>query len=157
MRVGIGYDIHRLVHGRPLTLGGIAIPGERGLEGHSDADVALHALMDALLGAAGLGDIGTFFPPGDEKYRGARSIDLLTQVRDMIERKGLRAVNVDIVVVAEFPRIAPYTSAMREGIATCLGIQSDAVGIKATTNEGMGPEGRGEAISAQAVALIASS
>jgi 2-C-methyl-D-erythritol 2,4-cyclodiphosphate synthase len=154
MRVGLGYDIHRIVSGRPLFLGGVRIPAPFGLLGHSDADVALHALMDALLGAAGLGDIGRHFPPSDEAYRDASSVDLLQRVRVMLEESGYHPVNVDIVVVAEAPRIAPYARDMQDHIAGALGIAAASVSIKATTNERVGPEGREEAISAQAVALV---
>jgi 2-C-methyl-D-erythritol 2,4-cyclodiphosphate synthase len=135
-------------------LGGVRIPAPFGLLGHSDADVALHALMDALLGAAGLGDIGRHFPPSDEAYRDASSVDLLQRVRVMLEESGYHPVNVDIVVVAEAPRIAPYARDMQDHIAGALGIAATSVSIKATTNERVGPEGREEAISAQAVALV---
>jgi 2-C-methyl-D-erythritol 2,4-cyclodiphosphate synthase len=154
MRVGIGYDIHRLVAGRTLVLGGVEIPGNRGLEGHSDGDVVLHAVMDALLGAAALGDIGLHFPPSDEHFRGASSISLLELVRKFLADIGYLVVNADVVVVAEHPRIAPHAKLMQERMATALGIEPSRIGIKATTNEGMGPEGRMEAISAQAVVLI---
>jgi 2-C-methyl-D-erythritol 2,4-cyclodiphosphate synthase len=154
MRVGIGYDIHRLAVGRKLWLGGVEIPASAGLEGHSDADVVLHALMDALLGAAALGDIGHHFPPDDERYRGAASLELLARVRDLIAAEGYEVGNVDVVVVAESPRIAPHVPEMRRRIASVLGVPAEAVGIKATTNEGVGPEGRLEAISAQAVAMV---
>lgn len=154
MRVGIGYDIHRLAVGRKLWLGGVEIPAAAGLEGHSDADVVLHALMDSLLGAAALGDIGHHFPPDDERYRGAASLDLLARVRDLVSGQGFEVENVDVVVIAESPRVAPYTAEMRKRIAAVLGVSPNAVGIKATTNEGVGPEGRHEAISAHAVALL---
>lgn len=154
MRVGIGYDIHRLAVGRKLLLGGVEIPAAAGLEGHSDADVLLHALMDALLGATAQGDIGQHFPPDDERYRGASSLDLLARVRDLIAGQGYQVANVDVVVVAESPRIAPFVPEMRKRISAVLGIPTDAIGIKATTNEGVGPEGRHEAISACAVALV---
>lgn len=154
MRVGIGYDIHRTVTGGSVRLGGVEIPSSLALEGHSDADVVLHALMDALLGAAALGDIGKHFPPGDERFRGISSLNLLAQVREMVEGCGYRIVNVDVVVVAERPRVGPHVPAMQEKIGGVLRIEHDAVGIKATTNESVGPEGRGEAISARAVALL---
>lgn len=154
IRVGLGYDIHRLVTGRPLVLGGVDIPHDSGLEGHSDADVILHALMDALLGATGLGDIGAHFPPSDDRFRGARSLDLLRHVSGLVQDSGYRVVNVDVVAVAETPRLAPYHVDMIRRIAEALGVHEDAIGIKATTNEGVGPEGRGEAISAHAVALV---
>jgi 2-C-methyl-D-erythritol 2,4-cyclodiphosphate synthase len=154
MRVGIGYDIHRTAPNRPLVLGGVSIPSRFGLVGHSDADVALHAVMDALLGAAALGDIGQHFPPSDERFRDVSSLLLLAQVRDLLARAGYHPINVDVVIVAEQPRIGPHASEMRARIAGVLAIETDAVSIKATTNEGAGPEGRLEAISAQAVALI---
>lgn len=154
MRVGIGYDIHRLTVGRKLWLGGVEIPAAAGLEGHSDADVVLHALMDALLGAAALGDIGYHFPPDDERYRGAASLDLLARVRDVISGEGFAIENVDVVVVAESPRVGPHVAEMRKRISAVLGVAPNAIGIKATTNEGLGPEGRHEAISARAVALL---
>jgi 2-C-methyl-D-erythritol 2,4-cyclodiphosphate synthase len=154
MRVGTGYDIHRLAVGRKLWLGGVEIPAGAGLEGHSDADVVLHALMDALLGAAALGDIGHHFPPDDDRFRGAASLDLLARVRDILAAQGYTVSNVDIVVVAESPRIAPHVPEMRKRISAVLGIPPDAIGIKATTNEGVGPIGRHEAIAAHAVALV---
>jgi 2-C-methyl-D-erythritol 2,4-cyclodiphosphate synthase len=154
MRVGIGYDIHRLAVGRKLWLGGVEIPAGAGLEGHSDADVVLHALMDALLGAAALGDIGTYFPPDDERFRGAASLDLLARVRDLLSSEGHEVENVDVVVVAEAPRLLPHVPEMRRRISAVLGIPVDRIGIKATTNEGVGPEGQREAISARAVALL---
>lgn len=154
MRVGIGYDIHRLAVGRKLWLGGVEIPAPAGLEGHSDADVVLHALMDALLGAAGMEDIGHHFPPDDERFRGAASLDLLARVRDLLAGQGYQIGNVDVVVVAESPRIAPHIPDMRRRISAVLRIPVEAIGIKATTNEGVGPEGRHEAISARAVAAI---
>ncbi|HZU14528.1 MAG TPA: 2-C-methyl-D-erythritol 2,4-cyclodiphosphate synthase [Chloroflexota bacterium] len=153
-RVGIGYDIHRLSISRRLVLGGVEIPASAGLEGHSDADVLLHAAMDALLGAAALGDIGAHFPPDDDRFRGVSSLDLLARVRDLLARAGYRVVNLDCMVVAEAPAIGPYIPLMQQRIAGVLGIDALAIGIKATTNEGLGPEGRNEAISAQAVALV---
>lgn len=154
MRIGIGYDIHRLVPGRPLILGGVPIPHDAGLEGHSDADVLLHAIMDALLGAAGLPDIGYHFPPNDERFRDVSSLTLLEHVRHHIAEAGYAIQNVDAVLVAETPRIGPYRAEMQQRIASVLGIAKDAVGIKATTNEGVGAEGRREAMSAHAVALL---
>jgi 2-C-methyl-D-erythritol 2,4-cyclodiphosphate synthase len=156
IRVGIGYDIHRIDSSRRLVLGGVDIPAGFGLFGHSDADVVLHAIMDALLGAASLADIGHHFPASDESYRDASSLDLLQRVRLLLLDAEFRPVNVDVVIVAEQPRLAPYVPAMRERIAEALDIDTTAVGVKATTNEGVGPEGRVEAISAQAVALIQS-
>lgn len=153
-RVGIGYDVHQLVAGRALVLGGVTIPAERGLLGHSDADVALHAIMDAILGAAALGDIGQHFPPGDPAYLGIDSRALLTHVRALIVAAGWQIVNLDCTIVAERPKIAPHTAAMRAAIGTALGIAPERVGIKATTNEGIGFIGREEGIAAMAVALL---
>lgn len=154
IRVGLGYDIHRVVSERPLVLGGVTIPSPFGLLGHSDADVALHAVMDALLGAACLGDIGHHFPPSDPAFRNASSLELLGRVRALLESSGFRPVNVDVVIVAEQPRIAPYAGEMRERTAVALELPVSAVSIKATTNEEVGPEGRLEAISARAAALV---
>ncbi len=155
MLIGFGYDVHRLVPGRPLVLGGVTIPGERGLEGHSDADVVLHALMDALLGAAGLGDIGRHFPPTDPAYEGADSLELLRRVVALLAAEGYRPVNCDITVVAERPKIGPHVEAMRERISAVLDVEPRRVSIKATTNERMGFVGREEGVAAYAVALIA--
>lgn len=155
MLIGFGYDVHRLVPGRPLVLGGVTIPGERGLEGHSDADVVLHALMDALLGAAGLGDIGRHFPPTDPAYEGADSLELLRRVVALLAAEGYRPVNCDITVVAERPKIGPHVEAMRERISAVLDVEPRRVSIKATTNERMGFVGREEGMAAYAVALIA--
>jgi 2-C-methyl-D-erythritol 2,4-cyclodiphosphate synthase len=154
IRVGLGYDIHRLALGPRLVLGGVEIPSSMGLEGHSDADVVLHALMDAILGAAAQGDIGHHFPPQDPRYRGVSSLHLLAQVRDLVRRVGMSLINVDIVVVAEQPPLSPHIDQMRQRIAGVLDVASEVVSIKATTNEGVGPEGRNEAISASAVALV---
>lgn len=153
-RVGIGYDVHRFADDRPLVLGGVAIPHERGLAGHSDADVLLHAIADALLGAASLGDIGRHFPPSDPRWAGVDSQMLLRSVADLLRKAGWSPVNVDATLIAEAPRIGPHTGAMRAAIAGCLGVNADAVGVKATTNEGMGFVGREEGIAALAVALI---
>lgn len=155
-RVGIGYDIHRLVSGRRLVLGGVELAHERGLEGHSDADVLLHAVMDALLGAAALGDIGRHFPPGDPAYLGADSRVLLRQVAALLREAGYRTQNVDAMVVAQQPRLGPYIPEMRRMIAADLAVDVDCISIKATTNEGLGPEGREEGISATATASISS-
>ncbi|MBY6278368.1 2-C-methyl-D-erythritol 2,4-cyclodiphosphate synthase [Symbiobacterium thermophilum] len=155
MLIGFGYDVHRLVPGRPLILGGVEIPSKRGLEGHSDADVVLHALMDALLGAAGLGDIGQHFPPTDPRYEGADSLELLRRVVELLAGEGYRPVNCDITVVAERPKIGPYVDGMRARISAVLGVAPRRVSIKATTNEQMGFVGREEGIAAYAVALIA--
>jgi 2-C-methyl-D-erythritol 2,4-cyclodiphosphate synthase len=154
VRVGIGYDVHRLVAGRPLLLGGVQIESELGLDGHSDADVALHAIMDALLGAAALGDIGQHFPPSDERWRGADSLDLLRRVVALLAERGYRAGNVDLTIVAERPRVGPHAALMRERIAAALGLTADGVSVKATTNERIGFVGRGEGIAALAVATI---
>jgi len=154
LRVGLGFDTHRFVDGRPLILGGVEIPHPRGLAGWSDADVVLHAIMDALLGAAGCADIGHQFPPGDPAYAGARSLDLLARVRALLTEHRWRAAQVDAVVMAEAPRLAPYIGAMRDAIAGVLSLPSDAVNVKATTLEGMGALGREEGIAAQAVATL---
>ncbi|HET7092015.1 MAG TPA: 2-C-methyl-D-erythritol 2,4-cyclodiphosphate synthase, partial [Thermomicrobiales bacterium] len=156
-RSGIGYDVHRLVPGRRLVLGGVEIAHDRGLEGHSDADVVLHAIADALLGAAALGDIGRHFPPSDPRYAGADSRDLLRQAASLLAEAGYHPVNVDATVIAEAPRLGPHVPAMQHAIAACLGLAPDAVGVKATTNEGLGFAGRGEGIAAFAVAVIAPS
>lgn len=153
-RVGIGIDFHRFAPGRRLVLGGVDIPHDQGLLGHSDADVVLHALCDALLGAAALGDIGQHFPPTEERWRGISSVVLLRRVRELLEGAGFRPLQVDVAVVAEKPRLAPYIPAMRRTIAEALGMPEAAVSVKATTAEGMGALGRGEGIGAWAVALI---
>jgi 2-C-methyl-D-erythritol 2,4-cyclodiphosphate synthase len=156
MRVGIGYDIHRTEAGKGIVLGGVEIASPFRLVGHSDADVVLHAIMDALLGASALGDIGKHFPPTDERFRGVSSVLLLAAVRDLVRQQSWSVVNVDVTVVAEQPRLRPHIWKMRCGIADALEIDRDRVGVKATTNENVGPEGRGEAISAHAVALLES-
>ena len=153
-RIGSGYDVHRLVPGRKLILCGVEIPYEKGLDGHSDADVAVHALMDALLGAAALGDIGRHFPDTDERYRGISSMKLLAEVVSLLREKGLRTVNADVTIVAQAPKCAPYIEAMRRNLADALGLPPDRVNVKATTTERLGFEGRGEGISAQAVAAL---
>ncbi|MGN6756063.1 MAG: 2-C-methyl-D-erythritol 2,4-cyclodiphosphate synthase, partial [Thermomicrobiales bacterium] len=153
-RVGIGYDVHRLVPDRPLVLGGVTIPAARGLLGHSDADVALHAIMDALLGAAALGDIGQHFPPDDPAYKDSDSRDLLARVRDLLAAAGWHIINLDCTIVAERPKIAPHIAAMRAAIGAALDLPGDCIGVKATTNEGIGFIGREEGIAALAVALI---
>ena len=155
-RIGNGYDIHRLVPGRPLILGGVTLdhPDGLGLDGHSDADVLVHALMDALLGALALGDIGKYFPPDDPRWKGADSLMLLEQVVALVRDRGWQVLNVDAVVVAERPKLKPHINAMRSNLAQRLGVELDAVGVKATTNEGLGPEGREEGMSSQAVALL---
>lgn len=154
MRIGIGYDVHRLVADRPLILGGVKIPHTLGLLGHSDADVLCHALMDALLGAAALPDIGRLFPDNDPKYAGADSLQLLRQVADMLHREGWQVGNVDVVIMAERPKLAPHIEQMRENIAGVLGLEIGAVGLKATTTEKLGFVGHEEGIAAQAVVLL---
>lgn len=153
-RVGIGYDVHKFLAGRPLILGGVSIPHPCGLAGHSDADVLTHAVMDAVLGAASLGDIGHHFPPDDPRYEGASSLDLLRQVRALVEREGWRIVNLDVSVIAEAPRLAPHVARMRELLGEAAAIAPDCVSVKATTNEGLGFVGRREGIAAVAVALL---
>ncbi len=154
MRVGIGYDIHRLVEGRPLILGGVEIPYIKGLKGHSDADSLVHAVCDAILGAAGLDDIGHQFPVDDARYSGISSIELLKSVRDLVKEKGFKVDYIDSVVIIEEPKIAPFKENMKKEIALALGIQKDKVNIKATTQEGVGAIGRGEAIAAYAIATL---
>lgn len=154
MRIGQGYDVHKLVEGRDCIICGVKIPYEKGLLGHSDADVALHALSDALLGAAALGDIGNHFPDTDERFKGADSRVLLREVVGMIEEKGYTVGNVDVTIVAQRPKISPYIEQMRANIAADLKVSIDAVNVKATTTEKLGFEGRGEGISATAVALL---
>lgn len=153
-RTGIGYDVHRFVPGRKLMLGGIEIPYALGLEGHSDADVILHAICDALLGAAGLGDIGEHFPPGDVRFKDIASTELLAKVCSMVRRHGFSVGNVDVAVLAEEPHLKSYKAPMRAHIASVLGIANGQVNIKATTNEGMGFIGRKEGIAAYATALL---
>ncbi len=154
-RTGIGYDVHPFAPGRRLVLGGVEIPHGAGLAGHSDADVLLHAIADALLGAAALGDIGDHFPPSDPRWQGLDSRRILEHVAALIRDAGYKPVNVDATVIAEAPRIGPHATAMRAAIAACLDLDIAAVGLKATTNEGMGFLGRGEGIAALAVATIA--
>jgi 2-C-methyl-D-erythritol 2,4-cyclodiphosphate synthase len=156
-RSGIGYDAHRFGEGRKLILGGVEIPHDRGLEGHSDADVLSHAIADAVLGAVGERDIGYHFPNTDESIRGISSLEILQRVRKILDAKNWRVVNVDATLIAEAPRIGPHLTAMREKVATALGIEIGGVGIKATTNEGMGAVGRGEGIVAMAVANVVES
>lgn len=154
MRIGQGYDVHRLVEGRKLILGGVEIPYEKGLLGHSDADVLIHALMDALLGACGLGDIGHLFPDSDPAYAGADSLKLLEHVVALLQKRGARVGNVDVTVIAQAPKLAPYIAQMRKNLAQRLMIDPDRVSVKATTEEGLGFTGRGEGIAAQAVCLV---
>jgi 2-C-methyl-D-erythritol 2,4-cyclodiphosphate synthase len=151
---GIGYDSHRLAPGRPLILGGVEIPSEAGLDGHSDADVLTHAVIDALLGAAGLGDIGQHFPDSDERYRDANSLELLSSVLPEVFAQGLELVNVDATVVMERPKLAPHREAIRESLAAALGIAPARVNVKASTGEGIGFVGRGEGVAALAVASL---
>ena len=153
-RVGTGFDVHALVENRPLILAGVQIPYEKGLLGHSDADVALHALMDALLGAAGKGDIGKHFPDTDARYEGADSRRLLRVVVEILQKDGWRVNNVDVTIIAQRPKLAPFIATMRERVAGDLGVGEDAVNIKATTTEKLGFTGRGEGIAAEAVASI---
>lgn len=154
MRVGIGFDIHRLVVGRPLILGGVRIPHSKGLLGHSDADVLLHALCDALLGAVGAGDIGTFFPDTDPKWKGASSRIFVERALEWVGKRRLRIANVDIVVMAEAPRISPHREAIQRGIAEVLRVSGDRVNLKARTMEGLGPIGSRRAMAATAVVLL---
>jgi len=155
MRVGIGYDIHRFVDGRPLMLGGVEIPHIKGLEGHSDGDALLHAICDAILGAAGLDDIGHQFPVNDDRYLNISSLELLKEVSRKIREKGMMIEYVDSVIILEDPKIAPFKDRMKKEISGSLGITVDNVSIKATTQEGIGAIGRGEALAAYAVACLA--
>jgi 2-C-methyl-D-erythritol 2,4-cyclodiphosphate synthase len=154
MRVGTGYDLHRLVEGRPLILGGVTIPYERGLAGHSDADVLAHAITDAILGAASLGDIGQHFPDTDPRWAGASSLVLLAQVAAMVRARGFAIVNLDASIVAERPKLGPHRAAIASSLADALGVPCGAVSVKAKTNEGMDATGRGEAIAVHAVVLL---
>jgi 2-C-methyl-D-erythritol 2,4-cyclodiphosphate synthase len=153
-RTGIGYDLHRLASGRKLVLGGIEVPFDRGPVGHSDGDALAHAICDALLGAAGLGDIGTHFPDNDPKWKDADSLRFLQQVRDLIMERGLRISHIDAVVITEKPKLGPHFRAMREALAGALGIDPQRINLKAKTNEGVDAIGRGEAIAAQAIATL---
>nr|WP_177297275.1 2-C-methyl-D-erythritol 2,4-cyclodiphosphate synthase [uncultured Blautia sp.] len=154
MRVGMGYDVHKLTEDRDLILGGVKIPWEKGLIGHSDADVLIHAVMDALLGAAALGDIGKHFPDTDPAYKGISSIRLLTHVMGLLEEKGYSVGNVDAVIIAQKPKMAPHIPQMRKNLAEAMGVSETRVNIKATTEEGLGFTGRGEGIASQAVCLL---
>ena len=154
MRIGHGYDVHRLVEGRDLILGGVKIPYEKGLLGHSDADVLTHAVMDALLGAAALGDIGKHFPDSDPAYKGADSLVLASHVAALLKQNGYRIGNVDATVIAQAPKLAPHIPAMRANLAAVLGIELDAINVKATTEEHLGFTGEGLGIAAHAVCLI---
>ena len=154
MRIGHGYDVHRLTEGRKLILGGVEIPCEKGLLGHSDADVLTHALMDALLGAAGLGDIGRHFPDSDDRFLGADSLELLRTVCAMLTQHGFRIGNADVTVIAQRPKLAAYIPAMREKLAAVMGVEPERVNVKATTEEHLGFTGEGLGIAAHAVALL---
>ena len=155
-RAGIGYDLHRLASGRKLVLGGIEVPFEKGPVGHSDGDALAHAICDALLGAAGLGDIGTHFPDTDPKWKDARSLRFLEHVRGLLAERHLRILHLDAIVITERPKLGPHFSAMREALARALGIEASRINLKAKTNEGVGAVGRGEAIAAQAIATLES-
>lgn len=154
MRVGMGYDVHRLTEGRKLILGGVEIPWEKGLLGHSDADVLVHAVMDALLGAAALGDIGKHFPDTDPAYKGISSILLLRHVAELLKKNGYAIGNVDATIIAQKPKMAPHILKMRENMAEAMGISVDCLNVKATTEEGLGFTGREEGIAAQAICLL---
>lgn len=154
MRVGMGYDVHKLTENRDLILGGVKIPWEKGLLGHSDADVLIHAVMDALLGAAALGDIGKHFPDTDPVYKGISSMKLLTHVMELLKENGFSVGNVDAVIIAQKPKMAPHIPQMRKNLAEAMGISENRVNVKATTEEGLGFTGRGEGIASQAVCLL---
>lgn len=154
MRIGTGYDVHKLVEGRKLIIGGETIEYDKGLLGHSDADVLIHAIMDALLGAAGLGDIGLHFPDSDDEFKGISSIDLLERVRDILNRNGYKVVNIDSTIIAQAPKMRPHIDNMRKNIALALNVDVSLVNVKATTEEHLGFTGRGEGIAAEAVCLI---
>lgn len=154
MRIGMGYDVHKLVEGRDLILGGVNIPWEKGLLGHSDADVLIHAVMDALLGAAALGDIGKHFPDTDPAYKGISSILLLKHVSELLKKNGYCVGNIDATIIAQKPKMAPHIAQMRQNMAEVLGIPESRLNIKATTEEGLGFTGRGEGIASQAICLL---
>lgn len=154
MRVGLGYDVHKLVEGRDLILGGVKVPHTLGLLGHSDADVLVHAIMDALLGAAAMGDIGKHFPDTDEKYKGADSMKLMAHVKELLDEKGYVIVNIDATIIAQKPKLRPYIEQMEENVAKVLGIEIDQINIKATTEERLGFTGREEGMAAQAICSI---
>ncbi len=156
MRIGHGYDVHKLIEGRKLIIGGVDIPYEKGLLGHSDADVLTHALMDALLGAAALGDIGLHFPDTDAEYKGADSIELLRRVSELLSEKGYKLCNADCTILAQAPKMRPHIDAMRKNIARAIGVDIDIINVKATTEEGLGFTGEGLGIAAHAVCLIES-
>lgn len=154
MRIGMGYDVHKLVENRDLILGGVKIPYEKGLLGHSDADVLLHAIMDSLLGAAALGDIGKYFPDTDPKYKGADSIKLLEFVGELLNKNNYKISNIDATIIAQRPKMAPHIPTMRKNIARALNIDLDQINVKATTEEGLGFTGSGEGISSQSICLL---
>lgn len=154
MKIGLGYDVHKLVYNRPLILGGVNIPFEKGLIGHSDADVLLHAIMDSLLGALCLGDIGKHFPDNDEKYKNISSLKLLSHVSSLIREKGYTIGNIDSIIIAEKPKLSPYIQDMRVNIAKTLNITTSVISVKATTEEGLGFTGKGEGIAAQSICLL---
>ena len=154
MRVGTGYDVHKLTENRKLILGGVEIPYEKGLLGHSDADVLIHAIMDAILGAAALGDIGKHFPDSDDAYKGISSVLLLKKVAELIKKEGYEIGNIDSTIIAQRPKLAPYIPTMRDNIANALGISSSQVNVKATTEEGLGFTGEGLGIASQAICLL---
>ena len=156
MRIGLGYDVHRLIPERKLILGGVDIPYELGLLGHSDADVLLHAIMDSLLGAASLGDIGKHFPDTDDRFKGISSIELLKEVGKLISEKGYKIGNIDATIIAQKPKMAPHIPLMRENIASALNIDLEQINVKATTEEGLGFTGRQEGISSQAICMLTS-
>ena len=157
MRVGIGYDVHKLIEGRDLILGGVNIPFEKGLLGHSDSDVLVHSIMDALLGACGERDIGVHFPPEDIKFKDISSLALLENVRQIMEQKGYSIINVDCIIIAEKPKLIGFIPKMEENIAQTLKIKIDNINVKATTTEGLGFEGRGEGISSQVIVMLSRS
>lgn len=154
MRIGLGYDVHKLVEERPLIIGGVNIPHEKGLFGHSDADVLVHAIMDGMLGALALGDIGKHFPDTDEKYKGADSMKLLKCVNDLINKKGYEVNNIDSIIIAQSPKMAPHIDQMRKNIAQVLNTDVDNISVKATTEEGLGFTGTKQGISAQSICLL---
>ena len=154
VRVGLGFDAHSLVGGRPLVLGGVSVPFPRGLSGHSDGDLLTHAIIDALLGAAGLGDKGAFFPPGDPKYKDVSSLLLLSKVAEMLKANGWQVLNLDATIVAQRPRLGPFFGEMKSNLSTILGVDEATVSVKATTTDGMGFTGRQEGMAALAVALL---
>lgn len=156
MRIGSGYDVHRLVEGRDLIIGGVKIPYEKGLLGHSDADVLTHAIMDSLLGAAALGDIGKHFPDTESKYKGVSSLELLARVKELLEENFYLIENIDATIIAQQPKMAPHIEAMRENISKVLGIEINQINIKATTEEGLGFTGEGQGISSNSICLLTS-